>query len=191
MLCLGLDPKSDISQLSAQISHLYSSNPDSTPLSRNESVTTPISHSHTLKLAVTPTPSSSVKSNTSTPNVSQNKSLSASGRRGHFRIGSLVTLLNSPRTPRPFQDEGKKKSREHYLKPPTVAMVITGCHALLQFTGGRDEMEHSLIETGTCTCDLHACTCRMYTHAVSSCTFCVHACPCVCVCVSCIFDNKI
>ena len=27
-------------------------------------------------------------------------------------------------------------------------MVMTGCHALLEFTGGRDEFPHSLIKSG-------------------------------------------
>ena len=44
--------------------------------------------------------------------------------------------------------EKAKKSSDRYQTPPTVAMVMTGCHALLEFTGSRDEFPHSLIKSG-------------------------------------------
>ena len=46
--------------------------------------------------------------------------------------------------------EKAKKSSDRYQTPPTVAMVMTGCHALLEFTGGRDEFPYSLIKSGDC-----------------------------------------
>ena len=44
--------------------------------------------------------------------------------------------------------EKGKKSGDRYQSPPNVAMVMTGCHALLQFTGSKDEVPHSLIKSG-------------------------------------------
>lgn len=44
-------------------------------------------------------------------------------------------------------DKGKKAS-DRYQSPPNVAMVMTGCHALLEFTGSKEEIPHSLITSG-------------------------------------------
>ena len=51
--------------------------------------------------------------------------------------------------------EKAKKSSDRYQTPPTVAMVMTGCHALSEFTGSRDEFPHSLIKSGDYHMTMH------------------------------------
>lgn len=46
--------------------------------------------------------------------------------------------------------EKAKKSSDRYQAPPNISMVMTGCHALLKFTGFEKELPHSLIESGDC-----------------------------------------
>ena len=85
MLCLGLDPKSDISQLAETISGLHSHSTKSDSNSTSSAPQTPKS-TGTIHLAVTPTPSaSSAQSSAVTPTSS-------------IGPGRLLSTVNTPRS---------------------------------------------------------------------------------------------
>ena len=51
--------------------------------------------------------------------------------------------------------QSKSKHKDHYLGDPSVTMVMTGCHALLQFIGVSAEVSESLIKSGDCHMTLY------------------------------------
>ena len=92
MLCLGLDPKSDLSQLSSIITE---ARPNSV-LSSNES-----------------------------PD-------------GAPALTNGVAAISS------------KGSGHPAVTTPTLSILLTGCHAILQFVGSKESIPGSLIQSGTC-----------------------------------------
>ena len=143
MFCLGLDPKLDISQLATSVNSTttlnHQSHSHTTPVSHPH--TMPMSHSNTTPVCSTPTPTTSYASGVSQDRVE----LSISGQKS---LSTPLSLVTSPATPRRTPSPNKHGSNR-YQTVPSLPMVVSGCHAVLQFLGvGMGQVAQSLIEQG-------------------------------------------
>ena len=126
LFCLGVDPKLDLSALPSILAEVAS---------KNHSSSTPNGTPHLNQV-------SQNKENlpTSGRPTGQEKALSGQGL-GSLRAGRLLTLLNSSQS-----SSGKKSDR--YSTTPHVSVVLSGCHALLQFLGFGGKLQGSLLDAG-------------------------------------------
>ena len=78
-----------------------------------------------------------------------------------FKAGRLLTLLSNLS----LSSSGKKSDR--YQSTPKLSLVLSGCHAVLQFLGFQEKLQGSLLDTGMymymytytyCTCAVYTCT---------------------------------
>ena len=144
MFCLGLDPKLDISQLATSVNStttLNHSHSHTTPVSHPHS--TPMSHSNTTPACSTPT---AMQTTSIASGISQDRvELSITGQKS---FSTSLSLVASPATPRRTPSPNKHSSNR-YQSVPSLPMVVSGCHAVLQFLGvGMGQVTQSLIEQG-------------------------------------------
>ena len=144
MFCLGLDPKLDISQLATSVN-------STTMLNHSHSHTTPKSHPHT-----TPMSHSNTTPACSTPAAAQTTSIASGVSQDRVELSiteqksfsTSLSLVASPATPRRTPSPNKHSSNR-YQSVPSLPMVVSGCHAVLQFLGvGMGQVAQSLIEQG-------------------------------------------
>ena len=147
MFCLGLDPKSDLSQLSSVLSDLNSHKPISSTYTLNQpnSHTTPVSHSRTNS---TPVEESTSKESGVLPSPQDRLESPVAGHNSLSKAGSLFSLITSPRTPA-YTPGSKKRGSDRYQSVPSLPVVVSGCHAMLQFLGGKGAISQSLLKEGT------------------------------------------
>lgn len=107
------------------------------------------------------------------------------------RAGKVLSLLASP------SSSPSKKKSDRYQSTPKLPLVLSGCHAVLQFLGRKDGVQGSLLETGMLVysfylyqvwvehvrvCLLYMC---MYIYMYMYSTYIVHTCifiPCALKC---------
>ena len=127
LFCLGVDPKLDLSKLPTILADVGSATP-------------------TKMIRVTQN-----KENVPTSDCPTGQAKSLSGQ-GHdsSHTGQLLALLSSLST----SPSGKKSNR--YQSTPGLSLVISGCHAVLQFLGCDEKLCGSLLDTAhagvMCTC---------------------------------------
>ena len=63
------------------------------------------------------------------------------------RYGFLLSLASSARS-QSSQSSSKKRSGDRYQATPSLEMVLSGCQAVLQFVGAKDEVPGSTIKPG-------------------------------------------
>ena len=168
MFCLGLDPKLDISQLATSVNSttmLNHSHSHTTPVSHPH--TTPVSHSNTTPACSTPT---AMQTTSIASGVSQDRvELSVTGQKS---FSTSLSLVASPATPRRTPSPNKHSSNR-YQSVPSLSMVVSGCHAVLQFLGvGMGQVAQSLIEQGEI--GLHNSFSKitgLYNHTICKCLF--------------------
>ena len=155
MYCLGLDPKFDLSQLSTTLSDLNSHRTISSTCTPNQpnSHTTPMSHSRTTPVSgshstPTPTGESTNKESGVLPSPQDRLGTPVTGHNSLSKTGSFFSLIASPRTPA-HTASSKKHGSDRYQSIPSLPLVVSGCHALLQFLGGKGAVSQSLLKEGT------------------------------------------
>lgn len=122
MLCVGLDPKSDINQISSFIAE------NGTNLgSLLDSYSTPQSNPN----STLPSPRNGLAED------SVHSSARTNGNAAKPKL--LDAVINA------MKGEGQL-----VVTTPTLAMFVTGCHAILQFTGSKMVVPDSLVESGEC-----------------------------------------
>lgn len=119
MFCLDLDPKSDINPLSSLISEKGIN-----CMFRFGSRSTPKSDS------------------CSTPTLKHSAPAQTLQDALQCTPGQSTGLLAAISPP------GTTIGNPYYLATPTLPMLLTGCHAILQFTGNKEQIPESLIESG-------------------------------------------
>ena len=72
----------------------------------------------------------------------------ASGHNSLSKTCSFFSLIASPRTPA-HTASSKKHGSDRYQSIPSLPLVVSGCHALLQFLGGKGAVSQSLLKEGT------------------------------------------
>ena len=139
MLCLGLDPKADLSHISSI-------------LAKSESSLVPpavakTGHDHTSKHTHGP---SHTDDSTHGPSHTKDRTHGPSHTAGQANgVGIKPRLLTAILS----TSEG---SGQNSMTTPTIAMVLTGCRAIMQFVGNKEAISGSLIQSGE-SCDGHLC----------------------------------
>ena len=85
--------------------------------------------------------------------VGQGKGVSGQ-QSGAARSGRLLALLSSG-------SAGSGKKSDRYQNTPRLGLVMSGCHAVLQFVGCAENVSGSLLDTGWCVNNLYY-TVRIY-----------------------------
>ena len=68
------------------------------------------------------------------------------------RAGQLLSLLSSP------SNSSSSKKSDRYQGIPKLSLVLSGCHAVLQFLGCHEKLPGTLLGTGIYS-SVHTCTC--------------------------------
>jgi hypothetical protein len=125
LFCLGVDPKLDLSALPSILADVAS---------RNHTPATPNGTPHLNQVTQN-------KENVPTSGrpTGQEKTPSGQGL-GSLRAGRLLALLSTS-----LSSSGKKSDR--YPNTPKFSVVLSGCHALLQFLGFEGKLQGSLLDT--------------------------------------------
>ena len=79
--------------------------------------------------------------------VGQGKGVSGQ-QSGAARSGRLLALLSSG-------SPGSGKKSDRYQNTPRLGLVMSGCHAVLQFVGCAENVSGSLLDTGWCVNNLY------------------------------------
>ena len=125
LLCLGVDPKSDLSEVPCAISEVK---------------LRPEGQSSKVDLQTTP-PSTPENAPNRTDDISSEVMSTPQNL-----SGSLFSLVTTPKTPRP--PAVARRGGDRYQTAPTLPMFLTGCHAMLRFLGCQDTVLGSLIPAG-------------------------------------------
>ena len=176
LFCLGMDPKLDMSKLSTVLADLgsrpagavtsapatlssHGTAEDRVSLGKENVPRTPQDHA-----PLSGHPAGQEK----TPSGLDGPAASA---------GKVLSLLASP-SPSP-----SKKKSDRYQSTPKLALVLSGCHAVLQFLGKKEVIQGSLLETGIHV--QYMCS-TLYVHVLLYSTCTVRVCIAVLVALRCL-----
>ena len=142
LFCLGVDPKLDTTRLSTILADLGS---------RPTASATPLPPSPTHHK---PTPDErGLLGKENVPKISQDGATHLGASSGQdkvlenqdvlgLRAGRVLSLLVTPLA------TGNKRRADRYQSTPKLSLVLSGCHAVLQFLGETESIQGSLLDTG-------------------------------------------
>ena len=143
--CLGVDPKLDTTRLPTILADLGSRPPASAaplPPSPLQHKPAPDERGSLGSLGKENVPKVSQDGATHLgSSVGQDK-LSETQDASGLRAGRVLSLLATPFA------MGNKRRADRYQSTPKLSLVLSGCHAVLQFLGETDSIQGSLLETG-------------------------------------------